>query len=233
MKKWLAANEIYFKTLASLILSISAIVISILQFTNTALQRTIAEAQAMPQFDIAIHKKNTGSDNFYDTAYLTVINNGGPVSQFNAKVIYFLKSEIATKENQFTLHKIQFPVNGYFATQLLSSNSRGELTTYFQYDNCRKIHSLVMNMMQSAQDRGLIFVSTDEVVYISLYYTDLLQREHVEYYKVNFIGSAERLQSEEGEQIFTEYTKSTPRELSSLNANDIINELLNNQRNNN
>ena len=99
MRQWLITNKIYFKTIASLILSLSAIAISVVQCSNAkslkeiaVLQENIAEAQAMPQFDISIYKKSTGIfyDGFFDTAYLAVTNNGGPVYEFYAEVAFLL-----------------------------------------------------------------------------------------------------------------------------------------------
>lgn len=232
LRDWLVKNEIIFKTVVSLALSVSAILISVFQYNNSksqkeiaVLQEAIAEAQAMPQFEIAIHKKMTGSDEFYDTAYLEIVNNGGPVYQFRANVAYFLDMQVCNNDVPIKQVEMKFPINGYFGVQMLSPASKGILTTFFDKDNSRYHFNLFKDIMQRSKDRGWAYANTNEKVYAVVYYIDMLRREHVEYYSVKFIGSAERLSEDEGKKIFSEWKNSDHRELSSLKANDLLDEI--------
>ena len=70
-----------------------------------------------------------------------------------------------------------------------------------------------------------MYANIDERVYLSVFYIDMLQRKHKEFYNVNFIGGAERLQDDEGTILFKEWKSLNLHEISSLKVDDILNDV--------
>jgi hypothetical protein len=94
LRRFLTRNEIFFKTivatLVTAILSGAAIYIAAQQKGIAEIQRQIAEAQALPSFEIKVSKQRNDQTGFYETSELTIDNNGGAVREFRADVVYFL-----------------------------------------------------------------------------------------------------------------------------------------------
>src|SRR5690348_12691261 len=97
-RTWLKRNKIVFETVAATLLSGMALIVGTAQWTTASrqtellnLQTRIAEAQALPQFEIALHQKLNDETGKFDDDVLEIDNRGGPVHGFDASSAYSLE----------------------------------------------------------------------------------------------------------------------------------------------
>jgi hypothetical protein len=77
IRNWLSRNEIFFKTIASIFFSASALFVSIASYLVSSQQLTMARISADPHFFMqTLQVKNPDTD-FFDDTIAIVSNNGG------------------------------------------------------------------------------------------------------------------------------------------------------------
>ena len=207
----LERNKIIFETLAAFSLSAMAVIVALAQYQTTskqtkliALQTQIAEAQALPQFEVAIRQKLNDETGKYDDNYLVVGNHGGAVHEFAAQAAYFLDVSVSV---QLRSGKIELPTNGYFTTQEVSSSGTGRLTTNVGNHNNATFLNLVEHAREEAKTRNWDYALVEERILLNLKYRDLLDR------MADAEGLAAFRQSETAQRL----------ELSTLNATNLLN----------
>src|SRR5436190_10899267 len=121
---WLTINKIWFETVTASSLSLMAIIVSVEQSRTaseqtklSSLQTQIAEAQALPQFEVAIRQKLNDATSKLDDDLLVVSNRGGPIHDFTADAVCFLK--VTTQDAGFAHSEADIPINGYFTASLV------------------------------------------------------------------------------------------------------------------
>src|SRR6185503_1357858 len=164
---WLEHNKVVFETVAATLLSVMAIIVAIAQ-TKTAFEQTrllsvqtqIAEAQAPPQFEIAIHQKLNEATSKYDDNYLVISNRGGPVHEFSAQDAYSIL--VTVGEPTAKVGTLEIPVGGYFTCSYVSVDSTGDLVTMIwqSLTTQRLLRSLIV-LRDAARARGLGFANLD------------------------------------------------------------------------
>jgi len=227
VRDWLFANKILFETVAASLLSLMAIIVSIAQ-TRTAskqtellaLQTRIAEAQALPQFEVAIRQKLNDATGKFDDDHLVVSNRGGPVHDFSANAAYFISVTAGGIRGEVS--KSEVPVNGYFTASFVSVASAGELVTMIGNHNNASVATLARDVREVAHARQLDFGHLDEQLVVRLRYRDLLDRQHEEYYEVRPVHGGTRMADEVGKARFLRWTEAQRIELSNLRANDLL-----------
>jgi hypothetical protein len=168
VRTWLTANKILFETLAASLLSLMAIIISVAQ-TRTAseqtslltLQTRIAEAQALPQFEIAIHQERNSATGKFDDNILVISNRGGPVHEFSADSAYFIT--VTASGDKGAILKAELPINGYFTASLVNVSGTGKLVTMIGYHNNAAVFGLSQDLHPwQALGISLLRISTNK-----------------------------------------------------------------------
>jgi hypothetical protein len=239
-KEFLIDNEIVFKTVAATGLTLMSLVVAIGQ-TVTAreqlvlveLQAKISKANASPVLEVALHQKLNDETGKFDDNYIEINNHGGPLYDFFAEPMYFLRIEAnkmyekSPKNNIFMSQigwtTIEIPVNGYFGTQFVSSAPKGFLTTISGYHNNARYSSLADAVRQIATEPVWVSFLLNERYYVRLRYRDMLDQTHEEVYEVPSVGAGRRLPDEDGSKICKEwYGNPIKSELTKINAEELI-----------
>ncbi len=227
-------NEIIFKTVAATLLSFMALIVSAAQlFTArqeislSSLQEHIAEAQALPQFEVAIHQKRNDETGKFDDVYLEVINSGGPVHEFKAEAASFLRVSATIPNNSsspipWRTASFDMPFGGYFGSQGVSPAGKGLLVSMWGYHNDAEVDALSKSARQAADDAkwGSFFVQTR--VFVELGYRDMLDRFHIDYYEVPTVGGGWRMKGADGKAVFEQWRQPDRPDLSKLTAETLL-----------
>jgi hypothetical protein len=224
----LKLNKVFFETIATVMLAIMAIVVSIAQYITAshqtrllALQTQIAEAQALPQYEIAIHQKFNSATGKYDESDLIVDNHGGPIHNFSAKAIYTLA--VSFDIPRVASGKCDLFVNGYFTSQFASAAGTGVLVTMSNYQNNKRFSDLYRGASEAAEAQKWTFMNIEEQIIVRLHYRDLLDRSHEDYYYVPNVGGGWRMPDAEGKAAIERWSNTLPFELFNLHAEDLLN----------
>jgi hypothetical protein len=230
----LSRNEILFKTVAATALSIMAVIVSVAQFVTarqqfrlSELQAHIAEANALPVFEIALRQQLNNATGTYDENYLEVVNGGGPVHDFNAEPMYILRIRATmeydhpNKLGKFGSTDFEVPVNDYFIWQVLSAVSKGLLIRCSGYQNNAQYNAILKRALEITKQPPWAILLLDQLVYVGLTYHDLLDRLHEDMYEVPLVGSGSRLSDKDG-RVIRDKWRAGPR----VNLNDITAEQL-------
>lgn len=231
LNNWLKKNKIFFETLAASLLSAMAIIVSVAQ-TKTAFRQTqlldlqtqIAEAQALPQFELAIHQKLNEETSKFDDDYLVISNRGGPVHEFVAQDAYSIIVTVGATAGKIS--KLEIPVAGYFTASYVSVASTGELVTMIGNHNNAAVIALSNGLRDAARSKQFAFANLDEHLIVRLHYRDLLNRRHDDYYEVRPVSGGVRLTDEVGKAEFDRWTASQHTELSSFRPDSVIDQVL-------
>jgi hypothetical protein len=227
VKEWLKHNKIWFETVAASLLSLMAIVVSVGQSRTAsqqtellALQTKIAEAQASPQFEVALNSRLNDATAKFDDYILVVNNRGGMVEDFNAMAAVFFRLEASGVGLQ-TL-KADVPVNGYFTASFLSAAGIGQLVSMVGNHNNAAVVKLTNDLRALTNRRQSGFANLSEQVIVRLRYRDLLGRRHEDYYEAHFVGGGSRVSDDSGKVRFAQWENAHRPELSTLSANDLL-----------
>jgi hypothetical protein len=233
LKELLEKNEIFFKTITAFLLSAMALVVSAGQFYTAReqvslvkLQTQIAEAKTLPQFEVAVRQVLKESGKFDETR-LIIDNHGGEVHEFSAMsiAVITLKTAFGVPVQSRSLDIL---LSDYFPAQAVSSGGAGLLTTFQGGDNNRTYFDYSRQISDLARARGLDFGLSELRIFTRLEYYDLLNRPHVDYFRVPHVGGGRQIDAAEGEEIFDRWHKSTAKvSLSSLDANKQLDDLVN------
>jgi len=236
LRDFLSRNEILFKTITATFLSLMAIIVSAAQLVTawdqralSQLQTRIVEAQALPQFEIALHQELNDATGKADDNYLVVSNNGGPVHEFAAESALFLRVSATMLDTDApsrlgSTTTFDVPVNGYFTAQFVSAAGKGQLVRIRGYHNNTSYITLASATREAANGSKWFSANVDELIYVSLHYRDLLDRSHEDYYEVPTVGAGWRMADADGRAVFQRWKGSQKVELSSLNAEQLLTE---------
>jgi hypothetical protein len=227
VRAWLKTNKIWFETVAASLLSLMAVVVSVSQSRTASkqtellsLQTQIAEAQALPQFEVDLQQKLNDATEKFDDHVLVVRNRGGPVHDFSSDVAYFITLTLSGADLEPT--KSEVPVNGYFTASFISVASTGDLVTMIGDHNNARVFALTRDLRQVEQDRHWDFANLDEQLVVRLRYRDLLNRHHEDYYDAHPVGGGTRIADEVGKARFAKWEGATRTEFSSIRLADLL-----------
>jgi hypothetical protein len=224
---WLNTNKIWFETVTASLLSLMAVILSVAQSCTASkqtklmsLQTQIAEAQALPQFEVGLHPKFNDATGKYDDYTLVVSNRGGPIYDFGVEAAYFIQVTIPGTGHD--IMKADIPTNGYFTASFVSAANTGELVTMVGNHNNARAVEIQRELRQAADARQWGFANMNEQVVLRFFYRDMLNRRHEDYYEAHFVGGGSRLPSEVGKTLFAKW-KAAPRvEFASVRADDFF-----------
>jgi hypothetical protein len=201
-RRLLVRNEIFFKTVAATLLAAASVSIGWRQSTLSekqliaanqqhdaaleqqklaALQSEIAIAQAMPSFDIKYTQKLNTATQFYEDDDITVENNGGPVHQFQASVLFIV--DLAAGLPPI---KLKLSVFDYFFVASLTGARKGLLVTFSGKKNNLSYVTFFRDLLKQPGDVGdRKYVAGSPKILLHLRYLDLIERHHDDYFEVS------------------------------------------------
>jgi hypothetical protein len=227
IRNWLMANKVLFETVAAVLLSVMAIIVSVAQYKTTSeqtnllsLQTRISEAQALPQFELAIHQVLNDATRKFDDDHLVVTNRGGPIHDFSSNSAYFLIVTSGGAHGEFVKNEVA--VSGYFTASFISVSSTGVLVTMTGNHNNATFAALTRAVQEAAQSKHLDFGALNEHLVVRLRYRDLLDRPHEDYYEARPVSGGTRITDEIGKAEFSRWSEAPPKELSDIRVEDLL-----------
>jgi hypothetical protein len=230
-RRCLTRNEVVFKTIiATLItafLSGAAIYIAAQQKGIAELQRQIAEAQALPSFEIKIAPQGSNAAGFYDTYELTIDNNGGAVREFRADVIYFVDLTATEDKRPVppSVH-LRIPISDYYFAMGMTAATKGRLARAWSKGNNLATFNFGKAYSEwLTPEHGWTTGSHGEQTILHVQYKDLLKHSHDEYYEVTSVYGSGEISEEEGRRYFEAASPFKRRYLRDLDIEKISSEL--------
>lgn len=223
LRQCLHRNEIYFKTVAATALTIVSLtfgwqqmkiaerqsetaqkqsVLSDKQLALTEIQSRVAEANALPSFEIKISQIANAATGMADNNILTVDNNGGPVREFIARAIYLVEIDAAEKRTPYPKVQLRISVSDYYNTTMLTAANKGHLATMFGVDNNSALNKFSRALSTSAEGQNWLYANTEERTFLRIEYSDILNRRHEEYYQVAPVSGSRLISREAGRHRF-------------------------------
>lgn len=227
MKNFLTNNEIYFKTICSVFLSIMAIIISVISFRITEKQYEMEYYEKSPDFQIQeVYYKNPETKMVTDSK-LIFTKISGKAKNVHIEVANFAEIEVLDYSNK--QRKELFKIDGYYAFNYLT----GTLNDTIQISAGNQNHSAFINFQSNVEKMlktNYEFVSCDLKTFAKISYLNFENKHKNEYYEVtfligevlkdtinankyfdensNFNNSAKRVNLDRFEKSFTNITKS-------------------------
>ena len=246
IRSWLRTNKIFFDTVAATCLALASITVATLQ-TGIAsrqsdagekqnalldkqnalvtLQTRITEAQAMPTFDIKIHQV-TNDTGRADDNVLTIDNSGGPVHEFYARAIYILEITAAEKRIPYPKPvRLRIPVSDYYSASAVTAASTGHLATVFSHGNNLAFITFSRALSASSKANNWDYANTEEMTFLHIEYTDILNRPHDEYYGVAPVSGSRIMSNDDGRAVFEEAAPMKRINLADLTVDKVSREL--------
>ncbi|WP_196389805.1 hypothetical protein [Vibrio cidicii] len=213
MKNWLERNKIYFETIAPVLLSVSAVFVSISSYLLTQKQVELSSLEAQPHFYLKeAYLYDEALKRAYETE-LRIYNSGADISNFKKNLNSIIEVEFYTPAGKLTGY---VPLYGYYNGTYSSSDPSGELALIKGHLNNNKYHEVYF-AVQSSEFRdkyGTIFLSLKHGVDIS--YTNKLGEQQNAY----FIDNKPVPQSEY-EAFMSNFSHNKAIDLSELTAETI------------
>jgi hypothetical protein len=222
-RNFLDRNEIIFKTITATTLTAMAIIVSAAQLFTAREQVLLAEASALPQFEIRIHSLRDEASGRYDENQLFIENTGGPIHELDVSTAVFAHVQ-AWRQVQSPSVEFDLPVNGYFFSHAVTGTGKGLLMAITGGKNNATFSDLIRRTRDLSSSQNWNGFLMNEHVYIHLTYRDLLDRAHDDYYKIPLVGGASRIPDYVGAQIFQRWRVSILQDLSRLSPEGILSE---------
>jgi hypothetical protein len=228
IKAWLRQNKILFETVTATLLAVMAVTVGIAQYVTasrqtslTELQARIAEAQALPRFEIAA-RQILGDSGIFEEDRLVVENNGGPVREFSAQSLIVMEVDVGFGV-PIRSRKLEIAFNDYYTAQGVSAAGTGVLTTFRgPKDNHRRFVTMTRDLHEAARTRKWDYANASLTKTVMLSYRDLLGRAHTDYYRAAHVGPGYRLEDAAGKAVFDRFPLSGRKSLERLTAEQVL-----------
>lgn len=227
VRSWLKLNKIFFETVAALMLSIMAVLVSFAQLRTASkqtdlseIQTRIAQAQAAPRFEIIFQPVKNEETGFFDTRRLVIDNRGGAVRDFFAEAASFLDVDVsAGREGS---GKLEISLSDYLNSQFVSANGTGTIATISSYQNNKLVSDFSAAIRVSSQERKWEYALASVRNYVRLSYVDILGVAQADYYIIPAVGGASLLPANEGAAIFKKWRDQPRERLGAINADQVL-----------
>ena len=206
IKEWLKENKIFFETIAIVLLSTMAIIVSIQSNKISSSQLRIAEdqkrimvAQNLPLLRLNAYQVYTKETDKYSEDIIKIVNEGPPLYEFHKDYVVFIEFEFGKRGE--ALSKILIPLNGYYGSSFLTGESKNLLCTITGPKNKLKYDNFISEFRSLAEKEG--YYAFDKLRrFININYKDLFEQRHSDFYEVDFFNS-KKMEPEEGQKYFT------------------------------
>ena len=209
MKRFLQKNEIYFTTIAATLLSIMAIVVSVIACTISYSQYQNDKYDKKPDFQIQKEIRINPLTNYYEDTYLIISKLSGKAKNISINTISFIDVKMNASEKE-TKHK-RFALYNYFETSFISGINEGILQTTTGYKNNLKIIDFTnsLDSILSLNNQTIVNIQTE--TYVKISFLDFKQKHNTEYFQVDtFQGNI--INNIGGEKLFEEHKTLTETE---------------------
>jgi len=212
MKKCLKDNKIYFEIIAPILFGLAALFISIASCNISKQQLLISEIELQPHFYLEEDYIFNPKKEIYDETEMIIYNGGSPASNISISLVSYIKVGYE-KNKQFK--KSLVPITGYYSSQFSTYSPKGKVATLKDYLNNEKFFEICNQFFGPAKEKyGLVDINLIHVTKIN--YQDRNNKNGNKY----FIGT-EIVPADKGKPLVDSYYKSSPIQLSELNA-DIL-----------
>jgi hypothetical protein len=196
----LKKNKIFFETIAALLVSTMAVLVSYSQLHIARVQINISKQVALPHFVIRA-KQLTGSTDSqtYDEDEITVENQGSVITNFRGNSVVLLDVKLSGRNSPT---EKTFYLTGYYLGHAYSPQGQGLLITIKGYKNNQKYSNLDREFFKLVESKNE-FGNTELRRFLHITYTDQLGDNHSEYYYVPLIYGASQITEKEGKAIFS------------------------------
>jgi hypothetical protein len=208
-REWLTNNEIFFKTLFLLVLTITGIYISYQSYQNSVYQTKISESQLLPIFRFNVGLIYNTDQSFYTNDFLEIYNDGHPINNLEYENVNFFEERIQNMTT-FSTSVIDLPIESYYLVDVRTSNTTGLLVTMYNPENIKgnnyETYLVTTSFSEyiSNKTNQKMTGYVDLKRYVRLKYDDVLGDSHEDFYYVDEFGG-HKLTDTEGNIIFKNY----------------------------
>src|SRR6267142_2156007 len=207
-RRYLDRNKVFFETLAASLLSLMAIIVSVVQIglaikqnKLTQTQTEIARTQALPQFVVNLKQIYDPMAEKYTEDQIVATNQGGLVQELDCNFVVFIDTGYLVHADS---RQKLLPLDGYYNGIFLTGEGSGKVVTIKGINNTGKFSQLASQISEVAQAKGVI-CTVELKRYIRLRYRDVFGEKHVKYYYVPPIFGGNVLDEPEGKSLFDKY----------------------------
>ncbi len=183
IKKFLKKNEIYFKTITSLLLGLMAIIVTCNSNTIAKEQQQMNYYENMPDFHLS-QEYERDSTGYASEVAIRIAKYGGKAKNISLKIRSFAHFEIIDKENNKLDKYIH--LNGYFNESYRTGENKGNIRLLKGADNNKNFAELTRKITLELTKKGYTSVFINALLILKINYTDFLNNKREEYYDVSF-----------------------------------------------
>jgi len=209
-------NEIIFKTVAFVLFSFVAILVSWKANSIYAEQVRIMKLENAPflYFNVGkyasstINKSGSSASFFYEE--LVVSNKGGPLKELNSDVVTaYVRNSRGIDYDGRDLREIGDLIKvvpDYYIQRSSYNNPTGELQRFVSRQiEDTQAEELINNLEGSGKLYGEAVVKDELCSFVRLQYKDIFDESYERFYSIDPYGSVRELPQEDGERIFKQY----------------------------
>lgn len=205
LRRRLQRNKVFFETLASITLTIMAVLVSWHATRIAALQTELTKLEKQPIFRFDVVLQFDPATQVYARDRLVVSNIGTPVREFDCRVYTFFKAEYGRRGQP--LKTALIPLHGYYSASGVSKNLTGELQEFVAPDVPEGNNSRAANLIRGFGRRGDqhdAFAFLDVLRYVRVRYKDIWGEWHDDLYLVGSFTSS-KLEDRDARLVIIEY----------------------------
>lgn len=201
-RKWLEENKVFFTTIAAILLSVMAIIVSWQTNLITQEQTKVIQREQLPSIRMEVslpaYDVETGETSGRDILY--IYNNGAPIYEFNIENMVFI--EICYTENHENMRSVLYPILGYYNSTTIPARSTGAIAYIFSNEESwykfDEVDQAFRKFAENNNGFGCLLLQR----YIIFEYTDVFNEYHSEIYHYDrYHYSTKLLNSEEEKQL--------------------------------
>ena len=185
-KSWLHSNEIFFKTLGAVALTVASLVILFSSLSIQKTQKDLQERELLPQFSVSAYFEPTGTTS-PDTMVIVARNNGRAA---NAVVLTTVAVYDVWLSGTNFRNQIYIPVKDYIGMQAFWTPEAGGLveqgvyTVKSEEGAQKKFETFLHSFIRHSRSQGLDNAGVGLTTFLFVRYQDILGTDHEEIYMV-------------------------------------------------
>jgi len=206
LRQWLTENKVFFETIASVLLGLMSIIVSLVALRLSSYQAQLTESQIalskqqqLPIITLNEHLIFDDKSSSFTRKQLVISNIGPPLKEFSYEHAEFMKLTSQLSNHKFA--SVLVPLNGYYDTGVLTHEPVGKLATLsssIAEGNHSKAVDVIWafsSLIEEEKRQGY----GDVMSYVAVRYKDIWGESHEDVYLASNGGA--RLSSAEGREI--------------------------------
>jgi hypothetical protein len=226
-RDWLNRNQVFFQTIAAVLLSIMAIFVTLQTNQIVSYQTKLMEAEQVPHLDFNLEMVYNSSENEFCRDQLTISNSGSPLREFSV-VSYVLLVLSYANYTERSFVEVPISMYGYYTTSAstYTNNPSGELAILTNY-NISEVNYWLANLvggkylnrsevnywLANQTVNGFFDIAQEKYYfsYASIYryffvtYRDKMEKLHYEHYVVRSDGSFRKISEDSFDEMWNNY----------------------------